>query len=361
VENMVAPTRLLKGRKVLVTGHTGFKGAWLSLWLQMLGGEVVGYALPPPTSPSLFHIANVQEGMCSIFGDIRHPGALGAVVRKHQPEIVFHLAAQSLVRRSYQDPVETYGVNVLGTVNVLETVRLCDSVQSVLVITSDKCYENTGRSLPYSEVDPLGGRDPYSSSKACAELVAAAYRSSFFSEKPGASRTLGVATARAGNVIGGGDWAEDRLVPDIMRSFLDGRRVLIRNPDAVRPWQHVLDALNGYLALLERMSYHAAQYAEAWNFGPDRADAQPVSWVVDRIARLWGPEAGWELDAGLHPQEASTLVLDSSKSREKLGWMPRLPIAEALKWTVDWYRAYQQGKNMRQFTEEQIIRFLEIR
>ncbi|MBI5569393.1 MAG: CDP-glucose 4,6-dehydratase [Desulfomonile tiedjei] len=358
---MVAPIRHLKGRKILVTGHTGFKGAWLSLWLQMLGGEVVGYALPPPTSPSLFDLADVQEGMCSIIGDIRHAAALRTVVRQHQPEIIFHLAGQSIVRRSYQDPVETYGVNVLGTVHVLECARLCDSVKSVLVITSDKCYENTDQGRLFREIDPLGGRDPYSSSKACAELVAAAYQSSFFSETPGSTRRAGVATARAGNVLGGGDWAEDRLVPDVMRAFLDGRRVLIRNPDAVRPWQHVLDALNGYLALLERMSYHAAEYAQAWNFGPDRADAQPVSWVVDRVARMWGPEADWELDRGLQPQEASSLSLDSSKSREKLDWTPRLALAEALQWTVDWYKAYQQGKDMRQFTEEQIIRFLEFR
>lgn len=342
-----------KNKRVLVTGHTGFKGSWLSLWLKELGAEVTGYSLAAPTTPSLFELARVADGINSINGDIRDLSALRQVVDSQRPEIVLHLAAQSLVRRSYQDPVETYATNVMGTVHLLEAARHSDTVKAVIVVTSDKCYENREWVWGYREIDAMGGYDPYSSSKGCAELLTAAYSRSFFDSSKGKSAS--VASVRAGNVIGGGDWAEDRLVPDIMRAWLEGRSVLIRNPNAVRPWQHVLDPLGGYLSLTEKLYETGAGFNEGWNFGPREEGAQTVGYIVQRLGKLWGDgTAAWNVDEGEHPHEANYLKLDCSKAHAKLGWQPRLNIERALSATANWYRAYQRGEDVRQFSIEQI-------
>lgn len=357
MEGVVTSPNFWKGKRVLVTGHTGFKGGWLCVWLQALNAKVLGYSLPPPTQPSLYDLAHVASGMDSVLGDIRDFNGLKSAIRGHEPEIIIHMAAQSLVRRSYSEPLETFSVNVMGTVNVLEAARKSDSVRVVLVVTSDKCYENKHWIWPYRETEGLGGHDPYSSSKGCAELVCASYRSSFFSGTKSDIVPV-VATARAGNVIGGGDWAEDRLVPDTVRAFIQDQPVLIRNPTAVRPWQHVLDPLNGYLMLAERLWTDGAAFAEAWNFGPSVSDGRPVGWVVDRMARLWGDGARWQEDAGAHPWEALLLNLDSSKARHLLGWSTRLTIEETLERTVEWYKAYQEKQNMRDVTEAEIHSFV---
>lgn len=341
---------------VLVTGHTGFKGAWLSLWLRKLGARVIGYSLPPPTTPSLFMLARVADDMESVQGDIRDLDHLGAVITEHRPDIVIHLAAQALVRYSYRNPVETYATNVMGTVHVMEAVRQSESVRALLNVTSDKCYENREWIWGYREGEPLGGHDPYSSSKACAELVTAAYRQSYFT---GSAESAGavVASARAGNVIGGGDWAEDRLIPDVVRAFLLEQAIMIRRPAAVRPWQHVLDPLGGYLLLLERMWDRKNGLDQAWNFGPPVHDAKPVRWIVERMTELWGGKASMKLDTSAQPHEAGMLSLDCSKARTALGWTPRLGLDKALEWTVEWYKAYQRGDDMRGLTEDQIDRY----
>lgn len=346
------------GRPVFVTGHTGFKGSWLALWLQKLGARVSGYSLAPPSNPNLFDVAGVAAGMVqSVTGDVRDPDALRAVLAAARPEVVFHLAAQSLVQRSYRDPVGTYATNVMGTVHLLEAVRACPGVKAVVIVTSDKCYENREWLWGYRENEPLGGYDPYSSSKGCAELVTAAYRSAFFAADEFARHGVGVASARAGNVIGGGDWAEDRLIPDVIRAFCAGRAVRIRNPRAVRPWQHVLEPLHGYLRLAEALSQEGAACAAAWNFGPDDADAQPVSWIVQNLVTRWGPPASWEIDANPHPHEANYLKLDSSKAMRLLGWKPALDVARTLDWVVDWYQSCRDGKDMRNLTLAQIGQF----
>lgn len=338
-----------RGRRVFLTGHTGFKGAWLSLWLQRLGAIVQGYALAPPTQPSLFEVAAVASEMISETGDVRDVCALSAAVQSFNAEIVIHMAAQSLVRASYDEPVETYATNVMGTVHVLEAVRHTPSVRAVLVITSDKCYQNQEWVYGYREQDALGGRDPYSNSKACAELVTSAYRDSFL-----ASDRLGVATARAGNVIGGGDWARDRLIPDLIQAFINGVPAKIRNPSSVRPWQHVLEPLHGYLNLLEALWNDPKRHAEGWNFGPDERDARPVKWIADELVGCWGKSACWESEGGEHPHEAGLLRLDSAKAHAYLSWQPQLSLAEALRWVTDWYQAYARGENMRGVTLEQI-------
>lgn len=344
------------GRRVLITGHTGFKGSWLSLWLQSLGARVSGYSLPAPTAPSLFHLAGVAREMVSVEGDVRDLEHLAGVVRSEDPEVVIHMAAQSLVRQSYRDPVETYATNVMGTVHLLEAVRRAPGVRVALVVTSDKCYENREWVWGYRENEPMGGYDPYSNSKGCAELVTSAFRSSFF-RPSGSTQTTAVASARAGNVIGGGDWATDRLIPDVLRSFLVGEPVRIRNPDAIRPWQHVLEPLCGYLQLVERLWEDGNGYAEGWNFGAEDRESRPVSWIVERLTGLWGEGARWEPDAGEHPHEAHYLKLDCSKAKERLGWIPRLSLEEALEWIVDWYRAYQNGEDVRRITEAQILSY----
>ncbi len=341
-----------KGKRVLLTGHTGFKGSWMALWLGELEAKVVGFALPPPTAPSLFELAKVGSGMRSVIADLRDLDRFSAVVREQRPEIILHMAAQSLVRRSYADPAGTYATNVMGTVHVLEAARHAADVRVVLVITSDKCYLNSGSQRGYTEDDPMGGHDPYSSSKGCAELVTAAYRDSFF-----ASGTTAVASARAGNVIGGGDFAEDRLVPDAMRAFLAGKQVLVRNPRAVRPWQHVLEPLGGYFALVERLWQEPQAYAESWNFGPEERDCVPVSQVVDRLAELWGRQASWVADTAPHPPESQILKLDSGKARARLGWSSRWDLERALQATVDWYKAYGEGGDLRRLALHQICAY----
>jgi CDP-glucose 4,6-dehydratase len=346
-----------QGKKVFITGHTGFKGSWLSVWLQSLGATVVGYSLPAPTQPNLFEVANVAEGMISMTGDIRDLSALQAALSQHQPDIVLHMAAQPLVRYSYLHPVETYATNVMGTVNVLEAVRHTESVKVAVVITTDKCYENREWVWGYREHEPMGGKDPYSSSKGCAELVVSAYRDSYFSPEQYDRHGVAVASARAGNVIGGGDWALDRLIPDIMRAIQENRPVLIRSPRAIRPWQHVLEPLSGYLCLAEHLWHHGPEFAEGWNFGPSDEDAKPVAWIVDHLTKLWGDGASWQIDGASHPHEATYLKLDCSKAKARLGWTPRTSLGTALDWIVEFYRAYQQQQNIRDVVEGQILRF----
>jgi CDP-glucose 4,6-dehydratase len=341
-------------RRVLVTGHTGFKGGWTTLWLQAQGARVTGYALPPPTEPSLFETARVAEGVESVIGDIRDGVRLQEVVRSERPEILIHMAAQPLVRRSYQNPAETYSTNVLGTVNVLEAARRVGGVRVVVIVTSDKCYENREWPWGYRESDALGGYDPYSSSKACAELVTAAYRQSYFPADHYDKHGVAVATVRAGNVIGGGDWADDRLIPDMMRAFTRREPVLIRNPQSVRPWQHVLEPVGGYLQLAQALWEHGPQYAEAWNFGPAEPEAKPVSWIADRICQTWGAGTSWQSDDGSHPHEANLLRLDCSKAVARLGWASRWSLAQALEATTLWYKAHTRGEEMRDFTLRQI-------
>ena len=341
-----------RGRRVLVTGHTGFKGAWLVLVLSELGAEVSGYGMGPPSSPSLFEAADVGSRVDSVEGDVRDLDALHAAVARSRPEVLFHLAAQALVRRSYDDPVGTYTTNVIGTANVLEATRKANELRVAVVATSDKCYRLPDDGRPRNEDDPLGGDDPYSSSKACAELVTAAYRDSFADE--GAA----IASVRAGNVIGGGDWAADRLVPDAMRAALDGGAFVVRNPDAVRPWQHVLCPLAGYATLAERL-WEDRDAAGAWNFGPDPGGDGPVREVADRVCRLWDDGLTWRTGGGDgHRPEARILRVDSAKARERLGWAPRWGLDEALAATVDWFRAYRDGADLREVTLAQVQEYL---
>lgn len=342
-----------KGRRVFVTGHTGFKGGWLCLWLKQLGAEVTGYALAPATEPSLFVVANVADGMNSVIGDIRDREKLAETLSDSKPEVVIHMAAQALVRYSYQHPVETYEVNVMGTVNLLEAVRNCESVRSVLVITSDKCYENQEREAGYSEDEAMGGYDPYSNSKGCTELVVSAYRQSFFSDE----QRVAVATARAGNVIGGGDWSEDRLIPDMVQSFVAGKAVPIRNPKSVRPWQHVFEALHGYLLLLENMEKEPQNFAQAWNFGPEDSDTKDVAWIVENFASDWA-DADWHIERdaeNLH--EAHILRLDCSKARRELNWRSVVDLELALEWIAHWYRSYYNQEDILALSKQQLKEF----
>ena len=347
-----------RGKRVLLTGHTGFKGSWLSLWLQSMDAQVVGYALAPPTEPSLFEVAGVGAGMTSVIGDIRDLEHLRSVFAEHKPEVVIHMAAQPLVRYSYVEPVETYSTNVMGTVNLFEAVRGTPGVKAVVNVTTDKCYENKEWAWGYRENEAMGGYDPYSSSKGCAELVTAAYRNSYFHPEKYPTHGVAIASARAGNVIGGGDWADDRLIPDIMRAITQGRAVTIRNPHAIRPWQHVLEPLSGYLKLAQKLYEEGAAYAEGWNFGPNDEDAKPVQWIVEQLTQSWGEGASWLLDGGEHPHEAHYLKLDCSKAKSRLDWHPRWHLDEALKRIVDWQKQYLYGRDMRAVTIEQIDLYL---
>ena len=345
-----------QGKKVLITGHTGFKGSWLSLWLQCKNSNVIGYALDPPTTPSLFETTKLAKGMDSILGDIRDFVHLKEAISQHKPDIVIHMAAQALVRYSYANPLETYSTNIMGTVNVLEAVRDSPSVRAVVIVTSDKCYDNREWIWGYRENDAMGGNDPYSSSKGCAELVTSAYYKSYLSEKEYRGRGVAVASVRAGNVIAGGDWAEDRLIPDIIKAFMNNTTLVIRYPHAIRPWQHVLEPLNGYLCLAEKLWERGPDFAGAWNFGPDD-DAKPVSWVVEKLADLWGESAHWKLETTRQPHEDRYLKLDCSKAKSLLGWYPKLPLSTTLEWVAEWYKSYQQDKNMRSISEAEILRF----
>lgn len=338
------------GKSVFLTGHTGFKGGWFSLWLKRCGAKISGYALPPADESGIYSSARIGDGIRTTIGDIRDAGSLKEAMASAAPEIAFHFAAQPLVRASYANPAETYDVNVMGTVNFLEAVRSTDSVRVAIIITSDKCYENREWPWGYRESDPMGGNDPYSSSKGCAELVTAAYRRSFF-----ADGKVAIATARAGNVIGGGDWADDRLVPDMARAWIHGKPLLLRFPGAIRPWQHVLEPLHGYMALAEFLWLKAGEGAGGWNFGPRDEDSWPVGRLVQRAATLWGEGAGWDTDKGDHPHEANFLKLDCSKARTQLGWSPLLDLETALEWTVSWYLAqHRTATDMREFTLQQI-------
>ncbi len=343
-----------RDKKVFLTGHTGFKGSWLSLWLQQLGAKVTGYALQPSTTPSLFETANVAKGMISIIGDIRDADALRKSMQEAMPDVVIHMAAQSLVRYSYANPVETYASNVMGTIHTFEAIRCTPTVRAVVNITSDKCYDNREWVWGYREIDPMGGYDPYSSSKACAELVSAAYRSSFFNPVHYQEHGVALATVRAGNVIGGGDWATDRLIPDIIRAFEKGQPVEIRSPHAVRPWQHVLEPIRGYLTLAERLVESGIRFSEGWNFGPKDEDVRPVAWVVEQIANCWGSDAKWKIAKGPHLHEAGYLKLDISKAGSRLLWQPKLNLNEALKLTVDWAKQWQGGADAYNLTLSQL-------
>jgi CDP-glucose 4,6-dehydratase len=352
MEDLGMNTGFWQGKKVFLTGHTGFKGGWLSLWLQQLGAEVHGYALAPSTDPSIFEVADVASGMASsTITDIRDADALKAALAHSRPDIVFHLAAQPLVRYSYKSPVETYAVNVMGTVNLLEAIRDTKTVKAVVNVTTDKCYENREWVWPYREDEAMGGHDPYSSSKACAELITAAYRRSFFE-----AQGVALATARAGNVIGGGDWSEDRLIPDFLRAIDQQQPVVIRSPDAIRPWQHVLEPLCGYLLLAEYLYRKGASHSGAWNFGPADEDARIVGWIIEYMVQRM-PGASWRLDDASHVHEAHTLKLDSSKARSGLRWQPRWRLEQALDRVVAWHQAWKRGQDMHAFCLAQITEY----
>jgi CDP-glucose 4,6-dehydratase len=345
-----------KSRRVFVTGHTGFKGAWLCLLLNRLGADVHGYSLRPPTEPNLFHLAGLEKTVSTVEGDVRDLGKLTGAIKQARPEVVLHMAAQPLVRESYNDPVGTYATNVMGTVNLLEAVRSAgQGVRGVVVVTTDKCYENREWVWGYREDEAMGGYDPYSSSKGCAELVTSAYRRSYFQKGP-----IAVASGRAGNVIGGGDWAKDRLIPDMAKAFVEGRPVVIRNPNSIRPWQLVLEPLAGYLALAEQLVEKGQPFAEGWNFGPWEEDARPVGWIVQRLVESWGEGAKWDLAQGEQPHEAYYLKLDTSKARARLGWKPRTDLGTALEWIVEWYKGWKRGDDVRRLSLSQVERFMEL-
>ena len=346
---MPASREFWRGRRVLVTGHTGFKGGWLWLWLRSMGAQVSGYALAPPNSPNLWEI--VGDGATSIIGDLRDVDRVRDAVRRTDPQVVFHLAAQALVRESYRDPLGTFATNVLGTGSLLQACRELDALECIVVVTSDKVYENDGSGRPFEEVDRLGGHDPYSSSKACAELLAGSFRDSFFRDGPP------LATARAGNVIGGGDWSAERLIPDCVRALAAGTEVTLRYPAAVRPWQHVLEPLEGYLALAQALVRAPATTPRAVNFGPDAASFVAVREVVDGFSARFGGKPGWKLDASDQPVEARALTLSSALAERSLGWRPQLAIGEALAWTADWYGAFGAQENMVSFSQTQIARY----
>jgi CDP-glucose 4,6-dehydratase len=348
-----------RGKRVFLTGHTGFKGSWLSLWLQSMSAEVFGFSRNTPSVPALFDEANVGANMQSFLGDIRDYESVLGSMRACKPDIIIHMAAQPLVRYSYQSPIETYSTNVMGTVHVLEAARQVGTARAIVNVTTDKCYENKEWVWGYREDEPMGGFDPYSSSKGCSELVTSAYRHSFFHQTGAA-----LASARAGNVIGGGDWAADRLVPDILRAFEESRPVHIRNPYATRPWQHVLEPLSGYLMLAERLHDDGLAFAEGWNFGPSDEDARPVQWIVDRMVRGWGGTASWQVDSGTHPHEANYLKLDISKAKARLDWQPRWSLAIALARIIDWHRHWLaqgdvQAECVRQIDQYQRITVIE--
>ncbi len=346
-----------RGKRVFLTGHTGFKGSWLALWLHQLGADVTGYALDPPTNPNLFQQAGVEKCLRSIRGDIRDFEQLKSAIQEAKPEVVLHLAAQTVVKRGYEDPIENYSSNVMGTVHVFEAIRQLKHGCVIVNVTSDKCYENREWLWGYRENERMGGRDPYSNSKGCAELVTHSFRESYFSADTFGEHGVALGSARAGNAIGGGDWTADQLIPDLMRAFLAGKPCLIRNPLAYRPWQMVLEPLRGYLMLAERLASDPAKFSTGWNFGPVDQDAKPVAWIADRLVGRWGKGAQWIQDSGSHPHEAHALKLDVSKSSAHLNWNPALPLEIALEWISDWYKAYEAKENLNSVTVGQIAKY----
>ena len=353
MENLVMDKNFWNGKTVLITGHTGFKGSWLTLWLKKLGSRVIGFSKDIPTTPSLFELADVANGINSIQGDIRNFNQIQQVIKNTEPEIIFHMAAQSLVRTSYENPRETYETNVMGTINLLDAIRDSKKTRVVINVTSDKCYENKELDRPYIEEDPLGGYDPYSSSKACSELVSSAFRNSYFQEN---NHTISLSSVRAGNVIGGGDWAKDRLIPDFIQSLEDNRTLKIRNPDAIRPWQYVLEPLSGYLQLAEKMWFNGKIFAQAWNFGPNE-ESKKVSWIINKISNMYGKQIDILSDKSDNLHEAKILNLDCSKSQTKLNWIPKTNIEKGLEMTVNWYKEYQKKSDMKEVSEKQIEYF----
>ncbi|MBT7462358.1 MAG: CDP-glucose 4,6-dehydratase [Bacteroidetes bacterium] len=354
---MVISTSFWRNKKVLVTGHTGFKGSWLSLLLNQLEAEVFGYALDPSTSPSMFELAMVKDSVHSYIGDIRDYDYLYKVMKEVRPEIVIHMAAQALVKESYRNPIETYSTNVMGTVHLLEACRQIASVKAIVNVTTDKCYENREWYWGYRENEPMGGHDPYSSSKGCSELVTSAYRSSYFGTGDDGQRNIALASVRAGNVIGGGDWAADRLIPDFIRAISQQKKIMIRSPYAIRPWQHVLEPLSGYLILAEKLFNDGSVYAGAWNFGPNDQDAKNVEWITRTLCELWGDSAQYEIDKQPHPHEANYLKLDCSKAKAELAWFPRWDIQTALESIVEWNKISLSGAKMRSVTDQQIRQY----
>ena len=349
-----------KNKKVFLTGHTGFKGSWLSLWLTSMGAEVTGFALPPSTESDIYNSCDLDSFIKkSVFADVKDLRAVEQAMKQASPDIVIHMAAQSLVRFSYNDPVETFATNVMGTVNVLESARSISSLKATIIVTTDKCYENKEWDWGYRENDPLGGLDPYSSSKGCAELVTLAYRHSFFNVTSNNKSTNSVASARAGNVIGGGDWSKDRLIPDAIRAFLSNKPLLIRNPLATRPWQHVLEPLSGYLILAEALYKNGSKFATSWNFGPRDEGTRSVSDVVDLLIRQWGEAASWVKDGDVQPHEAKLLKLDCSKAKIGLNWSPKLDLERAIEMTTDWYKSNSCSQDMRKFSLKQINNFMQ--
>lgn len=348
------------GKKVLITGHTGFKGGWLSLWLLKLGANVIGYALSPATNPSFFDVVKLTNKISSKISDIRNKVELEFLLNQFKPEIVIHMAAQALVRTSYDDPVATYESNIMGTVNILDACRKSTSVKSIVIITSDKCYENHGENKPFEENNPMGGHDPYSSSKGCAELVTAAYQKSFFSmDEYKINHTIALASARAGNVIGGGDWNKDRLIPDCIKSIIADEEILIRYPHAIRPWQHVLDPLYGYLLLAMRLYKDGPCFNGAWNFGPMLTNEKPVQWVVQKLYELWGTPLKLQINQEPQPHEASYLRLNSNKAHSLLAWHAQYKLETALKETVTWYKAWNKKQDMHDFSIKQIEHYMQ--
>lgn len=354
INKIVIDNNFWKNRRVFITGHTGFKGSWLCLWLTSLGAKVTGYALDPPTRPSLYNLCKIDGLVNSVIADIRDSKTLTKTMLSAKPQIVIHMAAQPLVRESYKVPAETYAINVMGTVNLFESVRSCKSVRAVINVTTDKCYENKEWHWGYRENEPLGGYDPYSNSKACSEMVTSAYRNSFFNPKDYQKHGIAVASARAGNVIGGGDWAMDRLIPDCIRALLKGQKIVLRNPKAIRPWQHVLEPLSGYLLLAQKLYRDGTKYASAWNFGPEERDAKPVEWIVKSLCNKWKGNAAYTVDKGRHPHEARYLKLDCSKAKNELGWQPRWNLERAIDSVIAWTIAYKEKNNLSKVCLKQI-------
>jgi CDP-glucose 4,6-dehydratase len=344
-------------KKILLTGHTGFKGSWLSLWLQKLNANVIGFSKSIPTTPSLFELANIESGMTSVIGNVCDYDKLEEVIREYKPEIVIHMAAQAILRESYNNPIETYATNVMGTVNLLESIRKVGNVKVILNVTTDKCYEPNNLSNGHIETDRLGGYDPYSNSKACSELVTSSFRNSFFNFKEDDKHKVSLASCRAGNVIGGGDWGKDRLIPDIMKGVLNNEPIKIRNPNSTRPWQHILDPLNGYLILIEKLWASGTEFSEGWNFGPLKNEERSVKWIIEKIVEQWSKNIKFDIENNSNLHEENYLRLNCTKSHSRLGWKPKLNLEQGLEWIIEWYDQYEQNNNMREVTEGQINKF----